>query len=333
MEGDRERGDYHDPRAGRKLYGTVYSEWLAGKHFPKERTKLGYVSLYENHINQTFAPLPVGKITKPVVKAWVAERLNSRVGVGTIRNALRNVLKPSLDAAVDAGYLRANPALGVKLPQSEHEEMLFLDATQVRTLAEEITPPFGTLVLFAAYIGLRAGEIAALRVGRLDFLRRTIDVRESATDINGRLTYTTPKTKTSRRTLPLPSFLVEPLTQLIAPYADDPNAFVFRSPDGGPLRHGNFYARAFKPAVVRALPPTLHGLRFHDLRHTAAALMIDTGADPYSIMRRLGHSSISVTFDRYGHRFPERDAAITEGLEATYRSALPSPVAEVVPLR
>lgn len=277
--------------------------------------------------------MPVGKITKPVVKAWVAERLNSGVGVGTIRNALRNVLKPSFDAAVDAGYLRANPALGVKLPASESEEMLFLDAVQVRALAEEITPPYGTLVTFAAYTGLRAGEIAALRVGRLDFLRRTIDVRESATDINGRLTYGTPKTRTSRRTVPLPSFLVEPLSQLIAPYADDPMAFVFRSPDGGPLRHGNFYGRAFKPAVVRALPESLHALRFHDLRHTAAALMIATGADPYSIMRRLGHSSIQVTFDRYGHRFPERDAAITEGLERMFATALPEPTAEVIPLR
>lgn len=343
MEGDKERGHYHDPNSGKVLYRTVASEWLDTLQVGKEKTKLGYESLLNNHVLPTFENTPVGRITKANVKTWVAERNKAGVGAGTIRNAYRNVLKPSLDHAVDVGYLVANPALAVKLPTSDaDEEQLFLTPEQVLLLADEITPQYRSLILFAAYTGLRAGEIAGLRIKNLDLLHRIVKVRESASDLNGHLTYTTPKTKTSKRDVPLPAPLDDLLAALIAPYASDKEAFVFRSPDGGPLRHGNFYARHYLPAVARLIangsfPSDLTALRFHDLRHTAAAIMIDlAGADPYNIMRRLGHSSISVTFDTYGHRFPKRDAEITRGLEAAFARAAatqPEPDADVVALR
>ena len=101
---------------------------------------------------------------------------------------------------------------------------------------------------------------------------------------------------------------------------------MFTAPRGGPLRHNLFYVRHFKPAVVRAgLPPAL---RFHDLRHTCAALLIAQGAHPRAIMERLGHSSIQVTLDRYGHLFPGLDAALTDGLEATYRASVSGSTSE-----
>lgn len=343
MEGDKERGNYHDPKSGKVLYRTVAAEWLGTLQVTKAKTKAGYESLLNNHVLPTFELMPVGRITKGTVKTWVAERNRAGVGAGTIRNAYRNVLKPSLDHAVDEGYLQSNPALGVKLLASDAvEEQLFLIAEQVQLLADEITPHFRTLVMFAAYTGLRAGEIAGLRVKNLDLLRRVVRVRESASDLNGHLTYTTPKTKTSRRDVPLPSPLPDLLAEVIAPYASDRDALVFRSPDGGPLRHGNFMSRHYHPAVERLVeagtfPPELAPLRFHDLRHTAAALMINlTGADPYSIMKRLGHSSISVTFDTYGHLFDERQEEITRGLEAVIAKAsqpTPTPDAEVITLR
>jgi integrase len=95
---------------------------------------------------------------------------------------------------------------------------------------------------------------------------------------------------------------------------------VFTSPTGGPLRHNLFYARHFKPAVLRAGLP--EALRFHDLRHTCAALLIAQAGHPKAIMERLGHSSIHFTLDRYGHLFPGLDEALTDGLAATYRSSV-----------
>jgi integrase len=73
---------------------------------------------------------------------------------------------------------------------------------------------------------------------------------------------------------------------------------VFLGPQGGPLRHGNFMGQHFRPAVERALPKELHGLRFHDLRHTCASILIAKGAHPLVVSRQLGHSSISITMDR-----------------------------------
>ena len=94
---------------------------------------------------------------------------------------------------------------------------------------------------------------------------------------------------------------------------------MFRDSRGGPLRHSNFYRRAFRPAVAAAGLPSK--LRFHDLRHTCAALLIAQGAHPLAIKERLGHSSITVTLDAYGALFPSIDESLADGLESTYRKA------------
>ncbi len=178
--------------------------------------------------------------------------------------------------------------------------------------------PYGLLVTFAAYSGLRAGEIGGLRVGRLDLLRGRVDVVEALKDTNGRSSFG-PTKNHANRTVRLPRFLCD---QLGAHLADRPHApadLVFTGPMGGPLQHRTFYRRHFRPAVAAAGLPA--ALRFHDLRHTAAALLIAQGAHPRAIMERLGHSSITITLNVYGHLFPNLDEALTDGLEATYRQA------------
>ena len=90
---------------------------------------------------------------------------------------------------------------------------------------------------------------------------------------------------------------------------------MFSSSHGGPLRK-SFGRRTFKPAVAAA---GLAPFRIHDLRHTAASLMIAEGAHELEIMKRLGHSSIQVTYDRYGHLMPDRDEALSARLDALAR--------------
>ena len=86
------------------------------------------------------------------------------------------------------------------------------------------------------------------------------------------------------------------------------------------MRHSNFYRRIFRPAVERSGLSAC--LRFHDLRHTCVALLVAQGADPMAIEERLGHSSITVTLDQYGHLLPAIDEALAEGLEATFQKAV-----------
>jgi integrase len=99
----------------------------------------------------------------------------------------------------------------------------------------------------------------------------------------------------------------------------DPDGFVFTAPRGGPLRHNNFYQRIFCPALARAGLPAQ--VRFHDLRHTCAALLIAQGAHPKAIQAHLGHSSIQVTMDRYGHLFPDALEQLADRLDAARAAA------------
>ena len=94
---------------------------------------------------------------------------------------------------------------------------------------------------------------------------------------------------------------------------------MWQSPQGGPFRYSNWFKRHFKPAVIRAGLPT--GTRFHDLRHSYAAMLIAQGAHPRAIMERMGHSTITVTLDTYGHLLPKIDAALDEALDGMYRSS------------
>lgn len=148
---------------------------------------------------------------------------------------------------------------------------------------------------------------------------------EALKEVDGKLVFGPPKTH-ERRTITLPRFLCDMLTEHGVDAAD---ALVFPGPQGGPMRHHLFYRRHFRPAVTGyakpdgtkvagAVPAAKAGLRFHDLRHTCASLLIAQGAHPKLIQARLGHSSIQITLDRYGHLFPSVEAALAEKLDAAF---------------
>jgi integrase len=180
--------------------------------------------------------------------------------------------------------------------------------------AGAIRPRYRALVLVGAYGGLRIGELAGLRRSRVDLLRGTMEVAEIVTEVGGRLRVGPPKTRASRRVVGLPRAVVEELAAHLAAPAQ-PAAFVFTAPQGGPLRVIAFRARIWRPATRAA---GLDGLRIHDLRHTAVALWIAAGANPKEVAARAGHTSVSFTLDRYGHLYPESDAALRDRLDAIY---------------
>ena len=139
---------------------------------------------------------------------------------------------------------------------------------------------------------------------------------EAVSEVNGRLVFGPTKTYQSR-SVPLPRFLCDELVSLLAGKGQED--FVFPGPEGGPLRHGNFYTHHFKPPVRQAgLPETL---RFHDLRHSFAGFLIAEGAHPRAIMERMGHSSITVTLNTYGHILPGLEEQLTEALDTRGRGA------------
>jgi len=138
-----------------------------------------------------------------------------------------------------------------------------------------------------------------------------LTVRHALQELNGKLTLTEPKTKKSRRRVDLPQIAVNALddhrkAMLAEGYAGA--EYVFLNLSGGPLRRSHFHSQSFKPLLRKAGLPAI---RFHDLRHTAATLLLSEGVHPKIVQERLGHSQISVTLDTYSHVLPtmQRDAA------------------------
>jgi integrase len=256
------------------------------------------------------------------------------------------VLKMALDYGIKSGRIRVNPCAGVELPSARSPKMLFLTADDVAILATAVgartvshrpspktRPPFGLVVRFAAYTGLRAGEIVGLRVEDLNFLTRSVHVRRSVSMVEGQLREEAPKTAASGRIVGVPAALWAELVEYVGPRRDDPAGPVFLSHRGGPFNHNVFYLSYFKPAVREVLPKRLHGLRFHDLRHTYASLLVEMGAHPKEMAERLGHSSVQITLDRYAHLMPHMDAALTERLDDSYRGAVAKPAAALTEVR
>jgi integrase len=311
-EADKLRGQWVDPRQGRRTVGELAERWYATTVTLKPKTREDYRSLLHNHVLPAFGNRAVASLDTLAVRAWLAGLVSRGLSPSRAKHAYY-VLYAVLEAAIQAGALVRNPAAGVRAPRSHSREMHFLSAAEVERLAEAIVPPYGVLVRFAAYTGLRAGEIAALRVKRLDLLRGTVRVVEAASEVSGRLIAGPTKTH-AERTVRLPRFLRDELAAYLASPPRDRDAFVFTAPKGGPLRHHNFYQRQFCPALARAGLPDQ--VRFHDLRHTCASLLIAQGAHPKAIQAHLGHSSIQVTMDRYGHLFPDALEHLADRLDA-----------------
>ncbi|MFQ5524113.1 MAG: tyrosine-type recombinase/integrase [Acidimicrobiia bacterium] len=229
-----------------------------------------------------------------------------------------------IELVVEAGYLVVNPVAGVNVARQPDPEMLFLSAEEVERLAA-IREPYGTLVHLLAYGGLRWGEAVAVRRKRCDLLRSRIEVAESLSEARGKLHFG-PTKNYRRRMVIIPAFLSELLAEHLAREVDDdPDALVFTSPLGKPLCNSNFRRRVWYQAVEAASLPD--ELRIHDLRHTCAALLIAEGAHPKAIQVHLGHSSISVTMNRYGHLFPS-DMELVAALDEVRSEALAGPDAD-----
>ena len=133
----------------------------------------------------------------------------------------------------------------------------------------------------------------------MDLTRRRLDVQRAFADVSGVLVEGTPKSH-QRRTVPLLPLVVDDLVQQLA--GREPDALVFTAPEGGPLRISNVRHRMWDPAVRDA---GLVGLTPHGLRHTAASLYVAAGTPPKVVQRILGHASIAVTLDLYGHLYPD----------------------------
>jgi integrase len=188
-------------------------------------------------------------------------------------------------------------------------------------------PLYGALVYIGCYLGLRWGELAGLKRSHLDILRRQLRVVGALERVGGRYRYVEEtKTTTGRRMVPMPRFVADLLAEHLK--TTPVNDFVFPARNGSHLDYGNFLKRYWHPAVNRA---DLEPLSPHEMRHTAAALMIAEGANPITIQRRLGHKDVTTTLQLYGHLFPEQDDLLTARLDDLHGRATESRASKTRP--
>jgi integrase len=284
------------------------------------------VGIAATHIRPSWGSVRLDAVTHDGVQAWTSDLAASGLSAASVVKTHR-VLSMVLAYAVRSRRLASNPADGVTLPRVTAAEKRYLRPAQVDDLARAAGP--GRLVvLVLAFTGLRWGELAAMRVSRVDLLRRRIHVAESVTEVDGgRLDWGLPKSH-EHRWVPVPRFLVDDLAADIAGKApDDP---VFTSPQGAVLRVGGARRSWFDRAATTAGLP---GLTPHELRHTAASLAVSAGANVKAVQRMLGHARASMTLDVYADLFDDDHEAVAERLDVLARAVggmrAPGEVAEL----
>lgn len=301
VEVSKLRGEWVDPSRSRITVGEWSARWYEAQLQLKATTLSGYRGSLDKHILPRWSSTRLVDVGHADLQAWVSS-LSTNLAPSTVRQ-IHLVMAGMMKYAVKDGRLPKNPSDGLQLPRVVKKRRGYLSHDQVHRLASA-AGDYGDVVLFLAYTGLRWGEMAALKVGRLDMLRRRLDVVEAVSAPRGELVWATPKSH-SGRSVPFPEFLADPLARRCEGKSRED--LVFTGPDGGVLRSNNVRRRAFAAALreVQSADADFPTITPHDLRHTAASLAVSAGANVKAVQRMLGHASAAMTLDVYADLFDD----------------------------
>jgi len=301
-----ERGfDYH---ASKITVGDYLKKWLeTTKTSLRPKTADQYERIVQKHILPSLSKVELRDLHLDDVEHFYSELLLAGVGTRTVR-IVHNILHKSLDKAVRYRLVVANPAHGAELPRYRHSEMKVFDEAQVtQFLVAAQDSHFLALYQLAITTGMRQGELLGLKWTDLQWHSGTLHVQRQVQDIRGQgRFFQEPKTKAGRRTIKLGETTLQVLRihherqQLQKAAAGNKwqeNDLIFPSKVGSPMDPSNLRLD-FTNVLQRA---GLYKIRFHDLRHTAASLMLNHGIPVIVVSGMLGHSKPSITLDIYGH--------------------------------
>lgn len=303
----------HDER---QTVGSFLTHWLEEVVQPKSRysTLRSYKQIVNNHLIPGIGNIPISKLSPQSVSAF----LKSKHDDGISAEHLRRVLRAALSDAVRWDLIPRNVASLAACPKRSKAEIRYLDPDQARQFLDAIKGhQHEALYTTALAVGIRLGEALGLKWTDLDLQSGTLTIRRQIQRVHGKLQFVDPKTSNARRTIPLPEFAVKALQSLwVRQQLEDKelsgekwqdHGLVFTSSIGTPCDERNVRRSLTKILCTNGLPK----LRFHDLRHSCATLLLSQGTDPRTIMQTLGHSQISLTLNTYSHVIPalQREAA------------------------
>jgi integrase len=300
---DRDTGLFFDSESLR--VGQYLDKWLGTvRDTVKDRTLQRHEEVVRLHLKPSFGKVRLDKLTAVQVQSLYLAKLDAGLSPRTVQ-IIHTTLHKALKQAVTWRLIPNNVARSVDPPQAPRKEIRPLSREQVKSLlaAAKETELYALYVL-AVTTGMRQGELLGLKWEDVDLGRGTLQVRRTV--FGGQIS--APKTSRGKRSIALTRATVRALRG--HPKRAE---WVFSSRVGTPIRCHNLINRCWKPLLAKAGLPL--DIRFHDLRHTCATLLLANGVHPKIVQEMLGHSTISITLDTYSHVLPNMQKEAVKAME------------------
>ena len=259
----------------------------------EEATRSKYRRYVQHDIAPVIGDVPIVSLDRDThIRPWV----NALRGAANTRHHKVTFLSGALNAAVESGKIPANPAHNVRTGTGERREPIFLTPAEFTTIRDNIPELWQPLATWLVTTGTRPGEAYALRVGDIDADAGTVRISRARKFGNSTETrIAAPKSRAGVRTVNVPRSTLDMLD------LDRPASALVFTYKGKAVEHATFYHAAWKDAVKKAGWTPDRRPRIYDLRHTNASWLLNEGRPLIAVSRHLGHASIKITADTYGH--------------------------------
>lgn len=317
IEADMLRGQYVDPSDRTTVL--EYSRRWAAARIHRPTTARRVESMIDTHIaGTTLGSRRLAAVTPSEVQAWASDRAQI-LAPTTLRNLVSPLRSVYASAVLDR-LVAASPVVRLSLPATHRERVVPLSVEEVLALAEAMPRRNRAMVISQAGLGLRIGELLALRVQDVDFMRRTVRIEWQLAP--GQKTRSAPKTRRSTRTVPLPQVVAEALSTHLEEFAPGNDGTLFTTRFGTPYRHDYYGTRIFSEAVAKAGLPV--STTSHDLRHHYASVLLAQGESVVAVAERLGHHNASLVLSTYGHLMPDSEDRTRRAIDNAWSACAPS---------
>jgi integrase len=304
--------------------GEYLDSWLTDSVQDTVRltTYQGYERIVRLHIKPMLERIKLERLTPVHVRGLYRERLEAGLAPRMVQ-LVHTILHRALKQAVADNFIPRNVTEAVKAPRPERREMKPLNPVQARILLEAARGvKLEALYVLALTTGMRQGEILGLMWEDIDMEAATVQVRRTLSTAMGEgFSFNAPKTSKSRRSIRIPKLALHCLRRRRTSQLEErmKNAglwedhdLVFTTRFGTPIARASLITHSFKPLLRRA---DLPDIRFHDLRHTCATLLLSKGVHVKLVQELLGHSTIAITLDTYSHVLPGMGEGIANTMD------------------
>jgi integrase len=300
-------------------------EWLeAVKHSVRPATHRRYSDIMRRHVLPIIGGVPLSKLNASHLQRLYTSRIEAGLSTTSVHH-IHVTLHGAMKQALRWGMIDRNPTELLDPPRRAVPETATWNVDQTRrVLAAGNETGLAALWYLALMTGMRRGELLGLKWEDIEFEQGTLSVRRTLIRGNGGTwELGQPKTASSRRAIALPGNCLTALRQHRVRQLEQrmrlgelwqDHGFVFTGQNGQPL-HPNTLAAQFERLIIAANVPRI---RFHDLRHTCATLLLSQGVHPKIVQERLGHADIAMTLNRYSHVTPDMQRAAANTLDNVF---------------